>query len=515
MVPQPAGMAPATAPGSPPGPDDIAPALSSIRPDSRIAQRMAGPSGIGGLLVIPIIGLFFTIFWNAGYLWRTLLPLFRSSAWATLTTPGTPEYHWLWQPLVLFETFAAVIMAIAPIALLAMILTRRRAARRYVISFYVFSCIAGAVDAGACLLIMVDWLRSLGLTETANALSSDSLRSLAAIFVLAVVWIPYFIRSRRVKNTLTNPPVSGQVDAAYFMAAGEAKATGRRRALGAAFAILGIIIVAGAAVFALNTFEASGAGQAPATPKSEATQFAQKAETAFAAGDPAQAVGFYSQAIQADRNYQTAYYGAWNVLVTQSNYAQALDLATEATKQFPDSRQAWFELGFAQEAQGALPDAVQSYTTCLRYPQDAANGGNLLDDAAVHKRLDLVTYVTGITDPRVAIADAIAQVNGALQATTPDAAALSSALTQADNTLSTNIALLQKVIPPAYFADFHSSMLTAYGAVKTACEALAAANSGADAASLSTARQSLNDAVDRFNENDKLGTSLMQGYYAQ
>ena len=82
-------------------------------------------------------------------------------------------------------------------------------------------------------------------------------------------------------------------------------------------------------------------------------------------------------------------------------------------------------------------------------------------------------------------------------------------------TLSANISLLQKITQPAYFADFHSSMLAAYEAVKTACAALTAATSSSDTSLLSTARQSLNDAVDHFNANDKLGTSLMQSYYAQ
>jgi tetratricopeptide (TPR) repeat protein len=487
-----------------------------VRPDSRTAQRLAGPSGLGGYLILPIIGLFATIFWNARYLIQTLIPLYRSSDWATLTASGTPGYHWLWQPLVLFETFGAVVMAVAPIALLIMIFRKRRAARRYVIAFYAFCCVVGAVDAGACLLVMVDWLRSLGLTETANAVSSDALRTLVSVFVLAAIWIPYFVRSRRVKNTLNNPPLSGQVDRASLMAAGDAKLSGTRRALGAALAIVGIIIVAGVAVFTLNTFETSSAAQSPAATQSEAAQLAQQAEAAYAAGNPGKAVGLYTQAIQADRGYETAYYGEWNALVKQNNYASALELATETTRQFATSRLAWFELGFAQEAQGELAAAAQSYTTCLQYPAGSTPGSALASDVLVHKRLDLVTYVTAITDPRVAIAGAVAQVNSALDATTTDAAtSLSSAAAQAAAVVSTNADELQKVTPPAYFADFHSSMLAAYGAVKSACDALAIAVAGNDAASLSSAKQSLNDAVDRFNENDKLGATLMQGYYAQ
>ena len=476
-------IAPATAPEATQSP------TPGIRADSRIAQRLAGPSGLGGYLILPIIGLFATIFWNARYLIQTLIPLYHSSDWAALTTPGSPEYHWLWQPLTLFETFGAVVMAIAPIALLIMIFRKRRAARRYIIAFYAFCCVVGAVDAGACLLVMVDWLRSLGLTETANTISSDALQTLAAVFVLAAAWIPYLVRSRRVKNTLINPAVQGGVDPAHLVAAGDAKLSGRRRALSAAFAIIGIIIVAGAAVFTLNSFETSSVAPSSAAPKSGSAQLTQKAEAAD--------------------------YSEWNTLVAQNNYAAALEWATETTRQFPTSRLAWFELGFAQEAQGELAAAAQSYITCLQYPQGSAPDAAPASDALVHKRLDLVTYVTAITDPRVAMADAVVQINGALDATTTDATSVSSAAAQVATVMSSNIDQLRKVTPPAYFADFHSGMLTAYEDIKTACGAMATAVAGNDAASLSSAKQSLNDAVDRSNKNDKLGASLMQGYYGQ
>jgi hypothetical protein len=470
-------------------PEMVASAPPGIRADSRIAQRLAGPHGLGGWLIIPIIGLFLTIIWNANYLIQTLIPLYRSSAWAALTTPGTPEYHWLWQPLILFETFGAVAMAITPIALLIMIFRKRRAARRYVIAFYAFYCVVGIADAAACLLVMVDWLRTLGLADTADAVSSDSLRTLSAAFALAAIWIPYFVRSRRVKNTLTNPARPGEVDPAHFMVAGDAKLTGRRRAVGAALAIVGIIIVAGAAVFTLNSFETSTAARPPVTPSTEAGPSSQKAEAAS--------------------------YGQFDVLVGQSNYAEALKLATETTRQFPTSRLAWFELGFAQEAQGELAAAAQSYATCLQYPEDSASSPAPAD-ALVHKRLDLVTYVTAITDPRVAIAGAVAQVNSALDATSSDTTtSLGSAAAQVATVVSTNVDQLQKVTPPAYFADFHSGMLAAYGDIKIACDALATTVAGNAAASLASAKQSLNDAVDRFNANDKLGASLMQSYYSQ
>ena len=58
-------------------------------------------------------------------------------------------------------------------------------------------------------------------------------------------------------------------------------------------------------------------------------------------------------------------------------------------------------------------------------------------------------------------------------------------------------------------------MLTAYGALESACEALAAAVSSSDATALASARKSLDDAIDAFNQNDAVGTSLINDYYGQ
>jgi hypothetical protein len=57
--------------------------------------------------------------------------------------------------------------------------------------------------------------------------------------------------------------------------------------------------------------------------------------------------------------------------------------------------------------------------------------------------------------------------------------------------------------------------MAAYGDIKAACQGLATAATGSDPVLLSSARKGLDDSIDRFNENDKLASSLMQSYYSQ
>jgi hypothetical protein len=70
-----------------------------------LRERQERPKyqSLGGWLILPAIGLL-------GFLVRTLAQLIKaietlvgSKAWTILTTPGSPEYHPNWAPLIVYE----------------------------------------------------------------------------------------------------------------------------------------------------------------------------------------------------------------------------------------------------------------------------------------------------------------------------------------------------------------------------------------------------------------------------
>ena len=55
-------------------------------------NRECQVSGIGGWLILPIIGLFVSIFKLGHVLLGTFFPLLASGNWRVLTTPGSEHY---------------------------------------------------------------------------------------------------------------------------------------------------------------------------------------------------------------------------------------------------------------------------------------------------------------------------------------------------------------------------------------------------------------------------------------
>ena len=61
------------------------------------------PSGIGGWLILPAIGLVLTPILLLVTLTRDLLPALQPEVWNALTEPGSQAYHPMWATVIIFE----------------------------------------------------------------------------------------------------------------------------------------------------------------------------------------------------------------------------------------------------------------------------------------------------------------------------------------------------------------------------------------------------------------------------
>lgn len=152
-----------------------------------------GVSGLGGWLVLVQIGLYGSILLTIFQIINTI-PMFNSESWWMLTSPHSPVYHPLWVPLIIFETIYAFAMIIFCIFILVRFYQKKAIVPRLMIVFYSVSLLCVTIDT--LLYLQIPFLAEL---ETGNPYK-DMIRSAIG----SAIWIPYFLKSVRVRNTFVN-----------------------------------------------------------------------------------------------------------------------------------------------------------------------------------------------------------------------------------------------------------------------------------------------------------------------
>lgn len=155
------------------------------------------PSGIGGWLILPMLGLIITPIRLAIVLLTIHVPIFTEGTWGALTTPGNPAYHQLWAPLLMYEVVGNVLFVAASIILLVMLFTKHHLFPKWMIIFYISNLAFVGIDFFAGDLIPV----------VAAATDMESVKELIRSVIGVAIWVPYFIKSRRVRNTFSKEVV--------------------------------------------------------------------------------------------------------------------------------------------------------------------------------------------------------------------------------------------------------------------------------------------------------------------
>jgi hypothetical protein len=175
------------------------PTSRGIRLQQSNGLSIDGPSGIGGWLVFPVLGMILTSLITVFALFRDVIPVFRPQIWSALTTPGSPAYNALWAPLTFFEAMAMLVMIAMPVVLLVLIFQKRRVLPRMMLCFLCFAFAVGVVDSAAVL-----YLRTNVFHETGPDARVQVFQTVARGALGLAIWVPYFLKSKRVKNTFVN-----------------------------------------------------------------------------------------------------------------------------------------------------------------------------------------------------------------------------------------------------------------------------------------------------------------------
>lgn len=151
-----------------------------------------GPKGLSGWLILPIIHLFGTIGLTSYNLFGVV------ENWegfvAVVTGQVDPSYQSLvW--LIRFSLVAGVAIVAFALYLLVLLFQKKRALPRLMVWFYVVLLGVTFIESAMVLQNPQQWTM---------ADLSEARRSLGQVVFNAVIWIPYFLRSKRVRATFVN-----------------------------------------------------------------------------------------------------------------------------------------------------------------------------------------------------------------------------------------------------------------------------------------------------------------------
>jgi len=157
------------------------------------AQTVPNLRGIGGVLILPAIGVLIGPLLIAIQATR-LHFVFDRDRWLALTSADGAAYHPLWAPLLTGELLANLFMVCFGILLAIVFFQRRRIAVWLYITLLVVQLVIQIADHA-----FAQHIPAL-VQHSSNTSDTSLFRSVGA----CLVWIPYFLISRRVKATFVN-----------------------------------------------------------------------------------------------------------------------------------------------------------------------------------------------------------------------------------------------------------------------------------------------------------------------
>ena len=174
------------------GPDNMTNSIPNASPESLGTENLQnGPSGLGGWLILPAIGLVIMPFRVGAILLQIFVPIFTDGTWEILTTPGSDQYHPLWAGLIIFEFLGNLGFIIAGIALVSLFFSKSRLFPKTYIAFLLINL---------CFILIDAWLGSFVITDE-PMFDPDTTKELVRSLVAVVIWVPYMMFSKRVRNT--------------------------------------------------------------------------------------------------------------------------------------------------------------------------------------------------------------------------------------------------------------------------------------------------------------------------
>jgi len=147
--------------------------------------------GLGGWLILVGLGVVLGPFRIAVEIGPLFYEILTDGSYELLTTPGSEAYHPMWEPLLIFEIVYNASIILASCYLAFLYFTKHYLFPKVYIALVLFSLVFIPLDA---------WLASFVLTDE-PMFDPETAKEFYRALALAVIWVPYMLRSQRVKAT--------------------------------------------------------------------------------------------------------------------------------------------------------------------------------------------------------------------------------------------------------------------------------------------------------------------------
>ncbi|MNI47177.1 hypothetical protein D3C73_1016770 [compost metagenome] len=150
------------------------------------------PSGTGGWLGLFALGIVFSLFVGVRIIYGNI-SLFGTEDYKLLTDPNSSYYIASILPSLVIETTLVAIQILMILYILYLGLKHKKSFKYICISFIVYNIFLNIVD----ILMFSQMQSNLSSPLPVDNTYTDLIRSV----IYALIWIPYLLRSKRVKNT--------------------------------------------------------------------------------------------------------------------------------------------------------------------------------------------------------------------------------------------------------------------------------------------------------------------------
>jgi hypothetical protein len=148
---------------------------------------------IGGWLILCAVGLMLYPVQTAVSLFTDIIPALSANNWYILTSPDSVSYHPLWGPLLIMELVGNVGFLGFSIPVLLFFFTRRKFVPKLAVAFIASNLIFVGLDYYLARVILI----------RADPVNLESITNFIRTLVASIIWISYFLFSKRVKKTFT------------------------------------------------------------------------------------------------------------------------------------------------------------------------------------------------------------------------------------------------------------------------------------------------------------------------